>query len=99
MPLVLAFRLNSYGARREGASALFTVIWLHPALQAASYEFSLNINHKKAGKSSHLLQKCWLADKFKGPWKRRRELNRLSTWVRERKSSLLCTFFALSGVP
>ncbi len=46
-----------------------------------------------------LLQWAWLADKCKVPWKRIRGLNRLSTWVRERNSSLLYTFFALSGVP
>jgi len=32
----LAFRLNFYEARWEAASALFTVIWLQSALQAAS---------------------------------------------------------------
>lgn len=49
------FRLNSYEARREGASARFTVIWLHPALQGASREFSLNI------KSVEQTTKSWAA--------------------------------------
>ena len=82
--------------------------WEEKPNEPISPHFLQKILHTSARFTAHLIIKIrpfnsniytWLADKFKVPWKRRRGLNRLSTWVRERNSSLLYTFLALSGVP